>query len=133
MKLIFTLAAVLLITTGYAQLKIGKFAPEVSLADKDGKIQAISSLKGKVVLIDFWASWCMPCRKSNRILSPIYNKYKSKGFEIYGISLDEEILAWQKAIDLDNIKWLQVKENGGWDSPTAVKWYVEQLPSSWLL
>lgn len=116
-----------------AQPKIGAMAPDIVLADQQGKVVSLHALRGKVVLIDFWASWCGPCRKSNRVLLPIYRTWKEKGFEIYGISLDQDPAAWQKAIADDQIRWLQFNENGGWDTPTASAWKIEYLPTSVLL
>lgn len=121
------------LSIAYAQPKIGTQVPEVSIPDKAGVTQSLSSLKGKVVLVDFWASWCVPCRRSNKQLVAIYEQYGKKGFEIYGISLDEDKQAWQKAVAADKISWLQVNEPGGWNTPTAVAWNIEQLPSSFLV
>jgi thiol-disulfide isomerase/thioredoxin len=83
--------------------------------------------------LDFWASWCSPCRYANKGLAKIYDKYKSKGFEIYSVSLDTEKEDWVKAIKKDKIKWMQVLDPGGWDTPTAVNWQVFQLPTSYLI
>lgn len=121
------------VTTLWAQPKPGDKAPEVSLPDLNGKIQKLSDLKGKIVLVDFWASWCAPCRRSNRELKPLYLKYKEKGFEIFGISLDQESGAWKDAVKTDGIMWKQVTEAGGWNAPVALKWNIEQLPSSFLV
>lgn len=131
--LLLTLVAAILVSTGYAQPKIGSMAPDINIPGPDLQPRSLSSLQGKVVLVDFWASWCVPCRKSNRNLYPLYQKYRSKGFEIYGISLDTDTTAWQKAILADKIAWWQVQEPGGWDAPTALAWGIEQLPASWLL
>lgn len=116
-----------------AQPKIGAIAPEIKLENAAGEAVSLSSLKGKVVLIDFWASWCGPCRKSNRAISPIYKKYRSKGFEVYAISLDHDTIAWQKAISTDRITWLQFNEQGNVANSTARAWNVEFLPTSFLL
>lgn len=134
MKTLFVLVCSLLLTTiGFAQPKIGSIAPDIVLNDQQGNPVTLYSLRGKVVLIDFWASWCGPCRKSNRFLLPIYRTWKKKGFEIYGISLDQDPAAWQKAIKEDQISWLQFNEKGGWDTPTANAWKIEYLPTAFLL
>ncbi|MFD2524551.1 TlpA family protein disulfide reductase [Flavihumibacter stibioxidans] len=129
---ILGMLSVVFFATANAQPKIGSQAPEIVLKDKEGRLKTLSSLKGKVVLVDFWASWCVPCRKSNRQMVPLYRKYQSKGFEIYGISLDEDPADWQKAVATDRIKWWQVNE-AGWNAPNALAWGIEQLPTSFLL
>jgi peroxiredoxin len=108
-------------------------AAEIALPTLTGDTVRLSSLKGKVVLLDFWASWCGPCRTSNKELVRLYPKYKSKGFEILGVSLDEDLSKWKKAIEKDKITWLQVNEPGGWDARTAVKWDISAIPTSFLI
>lgn len=120
-------------TVAVAQPKRGQLAPEIAIPDVKGNIVKLSSLKGKVVLIDFWASWCGPCRRAMPGLRKAYAAYKAKGFEIYGISLDEDKGDWQKAVAADKITWTQVNEPGGWESRTAKDWYIEALPSAFLL
>ena len=93
----------------------------------------LSSLKGKVFLLDFWASWCGPCRYSNKRLVKLYSKYRDKGLEILSISLDEEMKDWKKAVTKDKITWLQGIDLGGWDAMAAMKWQVDALPSSFLV
>lgn len=93
----------------------------------------LSSLKGKVVLLDFWASWCVPCRFSNKQLVKLYSKYKDKGLEILGVSLDDERNDWKKAVTKDKITWMQGIDAGGWEALAAVKWQVDALPSSFLI
>lgn len=93
----------------------------------------LSSLKGKVFLLDFWASWCGPCRMSNKHLIKLYSKYKDKGFEIFSVSLDEKQSDWKKAIAKDRITWMQGIDKGGWDALAAAKWQVDAIPASFLI
>ena len=108
----------------------GSQASEISLPDQKGKSISLTSLKGKVVLIDFWASWCVPCRKTIPSLKKVYSKYKVKGFEIYGISLDTDEYSWKKAVFDEGIKWLQVLDKTG---ETAGIWNVNYIPNTFLL
>lgn len=116
-----------------AQIKQGLRAPEVALPTANGDTVRLSSLKGKVVLLDFWASWCGPCRVSNKGLAKLYPKFRDKGFEILGVSLDEDHTDWQKAVKKDKISWLQVIDDGGWESVTANKWRISAIPTSYLI
>lgn len=104
-------------------------APEVALPDTTGAIQKLSALKGKVVLIDFWASWCGPCRRANKHLKQLYAKYKDKGFEIFSISTDNSEKAWEKAIKDDNTPWTHVID----DRNVAYAWQIRYLPTTFLL
>ena len=105
----------------------------ISLPDVKGDSVALASLKGKVVLLDFWASWCMPCRAANKKLVKIYDKYKAQGFEIYSVSVDDEKSDWVKAIAKDKISWLQVNDPRSWGAQSAVNWNISVLPSTFLI
>lgn len=120
--------------------KIGEMAPEISLADANGNIYSLSSLKGKIVLVDFWASWCGPCRKENPNLVRTYEKFhnarfqNAREFTIYSVSLDDNIDKWQNAIQKDDLKWdYHVSDLMRWDSPAAATYGVESIPSNFLL
>ena len=116
-----------------AQIKFGFDAPEIALPSATGDTVRLSSMKGKVVLLDFWASWCPPCRSSNKELTKIYPKYKDKGFEIYAVSIDDDKSKWTKAIAKDKVSWTQVNDMGGWDAKTAVSWKIDAIPTSYLI
>jgi len=108
---------------------IGAQAPDIALTDPDGKIRKLSSLKGKVVLIDFWASWCGPCRKENPNVVAVYQKYHDLGFEIYSVSLDKDRDSWLKAIAKDNLLWPDhVSDLKYWKSEGAAAYGVTSIP-----
>lgn len=119
--------------TASSQVHYGQQAYEISLPSLNGDTIKLSSLKGKVVLVDFWASWCGPCRSTNKKMVKLYPKYKDKGFEILGVSLDDSRTAWKKAVEKDKIQWLQVIDNGGWDAKTGIQWGIYQIPTSYLI
>jgi thiol-disulfide isomerase/thioredoxin len=112
----------------------GKMAPEISMKSPTGKLLKLSALKGKVVLIDFWASWCGPCRKENPNVVKLYKKYKSKGFEIFSVSLDEDPQAWQQAIEADGLIWPNhVSDLLGWKTPLVQQYGFNGIPHTVLL
>lgn len=117
----------------YANLAVGSVAPEIKLNDPEGKEIALSSLRGKVVLIDFWASWCGPCRKENPNNVKLYNEMKGKGFEIYGVSLDKNKEDWTNAIMEDKLTWIHVSDLKYWGSEAAAKYKVEAIPATYLI
>lgn len=136
MKAFLTLFSVL-IFTGYAsaqqsKIEVGQQAPEIALSKTDGSSFSLSSLKGKVVLIDFWATWCAPCVGEQPELKTLYETFsdqvKGQKFEILGVSLDKNKESWQKAIDRFGIGWIQVSDLKFWKSPVAKAYEIEELP-----
>jgi len=137
---------------GSELIKIGQAAPNISLPGPDGKVHALSSLKGKVVLLDFWASWCGPCRRENPHVVDVYNKYKDKGFEIFSVSLDgadprmnmsaEQMEQrskdgkekWKAAIQADGLIWENhVSDLKHWGSEPAGIYGVSSIPKTFLI
>lgn len=116
-----------------AQLKIGESVPEIALPGKADSIIKLSSLAGKVVLIDFWASWCGPCRAENPSVQKLYKKYKDTGFEVYAVSLDVNRQMWLRALRHDKLTYTQVIDTDGWLSKVAEKYYVDAIPTNFLL
>lgn len=109
-------------------------APEIVMQGINGKAIKLSSLKGKVVLIDFWASWCGPCRKENPNVVRLYNLYKDKGFTVYSVSLDEDPAAWKAAIKSDGLAWPNhVSDLRGWKSPVVQQYGFDGIPHTVLI
>jgi thiol-disulfide isomerase/thioredoxin len=109
-------------------------APEIAQADTTGAIRKLSQMKGKVVLVDFWASWCGPCRKENPNVVKLYNKYKDNGFDIMSVSLDKDRAPWIKAINNDNLLWANhVSDLKFWSNEAARTYGVSSIPSTVLV
>ena len=116
------------------QISIGSMAPEINMNTPEGKPLALSSLKGKIVLVDFWASWCGPCRAENPNVVEAYNKYVGKGFDIYSVSLDRELEKWKAAIEKDHLVWKNhVSDLKYWQSPVVKLYNFESIPTNVLI
>jgi peroxiredoxin len=115
------------------ELQPGKTAPEITLPDQENHPISLSSLRGKVVLIDFWASWCSPCRRENPEVVRIYNRFKDKGFDIFGVSLDRDASGWIGAIAKDGLVWTQVSDLKYWQSAGALAYGVKSIPHTVLI
>ena len=114
-------------------LATGKEAPDFELASPEGVKMKLSAFKGKVILLDFWASWCKPCRAENPYVVKMYNKFKGKNFDILSVSLDQDKTAWTNAIASDGLTWTHLSDLAGWDSMVVPKYGLQAIPATYLL
>ena len=119
---------------GTTSIAVGQPAPDIVLANPEGKVYKLSDLKGKVVLLDFWASWCGPCRRANPSVVAAYNRYKSKGFAVFNVSLDKDRQKWIDAIKQDGLDWeYHVSDLKFWSSQAAALYKVQAIPQQFLI
>lgn len=111
----------------------GALAPDFTLEDINGNPVTMSAIKGKIKIIDFWASWCGPCRLNNPALKKLYDEFHSKGLEIIGVSLDHNKTAWKKAIEKDGLEWTNVSSLKGWDCEITRLYNVTGVPALFIL
>jgi peroxiredoxin len=137
--LIILVGSVSTISAQSTGLEIGNIAPEIKLPNLRGDTVALSTLKGKLVLVDFWATWCAPCVEEQTELARLYAKYKNlsftngKGFDIYGVSLDAKKPAWENFVTKKSIAWIQVSDLKFWRSPVAKTYDIQALPFNLLV
>lgn len=116
-----------------SSMMVGGTAPDFTQNTPDDQPMKLSDLRGKVVLLDFWASWCGPCRKENPNVVRVYNKYKDKGFDVLGVSLDKNKERWLSAIEKDNLTWNHVSDLKGWQNSVAKDYGISSIPATILL
>ena len=112
---------------------IGTLLPDFTESDTSGRPVSLSSLRGKFVLVDFWASWCGPCRAENPNVVQAYNKYRNKNFTVLGVSLDKAKPAWIDAIKIDNLTWSHVSDLQGWSNAAAQQYQIYSIPQNFLI
>ena len=112
---------------------IGYPATNFSQTDPNGKLISLSDFKGKYVLVDFWASWCGPCRGENPNVVKAYNKYKDKGFTVFGVSFDQNKEKWLQAVTADNLTWTHVSDLKGWGNEAGKIFGISSIPQNLLL
>lgn len=120
------------LTAAMEACEVGKTAPDFTLDDKDGNPQTFSDFytRNKLTMLDFWASWCGPCRAANPVITKVYAKYKDKGFDIFGVSFDNNRENWLKAIETDGLEWTNVSDLKRWDSAAGKLYGIRYIPQN---
>ncbi|MEQ1624488.1 MAG: TlpA disulfide reductase family protein, partial [Sediminibacterium sp.] len=114
-------------------IKLGSYAPEITGVDFNKKETKLSSFRNKVVLLDFWASWCGPCRESIKDLAELYKKYQSSGFEIFSFSLDDDFNAWKTASTQEHINWTNLSDLKAFYSKQPAAYKIRSIPQTFLI
>ena len=112
---------------------IGNIVSNIKIPNQLGELISLDSIKGTYTVIDFWASWCPPCRTESTLLNELYKAYNSQGFEIYGISLDSNKERWLKALEMDNRIWINVSTAEGFKTPVSIEYGITALPTNFLI
>lgn len=140
MKYLILLLSCFTLSVSAQNFQVGDTVPNIVMNNLDGQEIKLSSLRGKVVLVDFWAAWCKPCREENRELVKVYSDYKDKtfkngeGFTVFSISLDKKETAWKKAINTDKLIWdYHVSDLKGWNNDAAKLYKIKSIPQSYLI